>query len=487
MKIVLWDTQRNDVQKDFAGGMGVGMHPGTGGWRGKLVRYMYKRDNRPVALNFAYLSAILKQLGHWVQYVVDETPDADLYIFNPALMTLEIEKEVIRNIKRRSPATRVFVVGQVAFAMAQEFAGTGAVVLRGEPEQLLYKLDQILSSPQHVINIGSVSDLNDLPFPDWSAFRYSRFRIKYDFWRFPSTFIQQSRGCTFKCNYCPYILAENKTRFRDADSVVAEMRHGIEKYGFESFKFRDPLFGLNRKNALALADGIRGLPKKIQFSIETRVDLMKLETLTELRKSGLTSITIGIETPDENTLRRYSRVAIDDDRQREFVVRCRDMGIRTVAGFMVGFPDDTSQSILDVLNYARVVNPTFANFNIVTPYPGTGFYQEVKDRIGSHDYSKYSVYQPVMQYTNLTMGQVAELHGRCFSKFYFRSRYFKDNARLLWPGINRWLPESKDRTSLTTDSAGRSIGESGKRKPGKPVLPVTASSNAGEAPDSRAA
>ena len=108
---------------------------------------------------------------------------------------------------------------------------------------------------------------------------------------------------------------------------------------------------------------------------------------------------------------------------------------------MVGFPHDTEQSIIDVMNYARKVNPTFANFNIVTPYPGTGFYEEVKDQIASFDYSKYSVYQPVMKYENLTSHQVKELHGMCFSKFYFRSRYFKENGLLLWPQLRRFVPK----------------------------------------------
>ena len=215
------------------------------------------------------------------------------------------------------------------------------------------------------------------------------------------------------------------------------MRHGIERYGFESFKFRDPLFGLNRKKALALAEGIRRLPKKIQFSIETRIDLMKDETLLELRKAGLTAITVGIETPNEGTLKKYSRAPIRDDKQRDFIMRCRELGIRTVAGFMIGFPEDTEQSIYGVLNYARKVNPTFANFNIVTPYPGTPFFEEVKDQVADFDYSKYSVYQPVMRYKNLTADDVSRLHGKCFSKFYFRSRYLKDNSHLLWPSLQR--------------------------------------------------
>lgn len=442
MKVVLWDTRRNDVQKDFAGGMGVGMHPGTGGWRGKIVRHLYKQDYRPVAMNFAYLAAIVKKLGHDVAYSLDDVPQGDVFIFNPALQTVDAERQVMASIRSEQPHAKILVVGQVAFAMAESFAETGVTVVKGEAEQLLFKWDEVLQSEEPVIDVGSVAELDSLPIPDWSLFNYKKFRINYDFYRFPSAYIQQSRGCTFKCNYCPYIMIESKTRFRDPVAIVDEMRFGMKRYGFESFKFRDPLFGLNRKKALELAEGIRRLDRSVQFSVETRVDLMKEETLRELKAAGLTSITIGIETPDEATLKKYSRVAINDDRQRDFVALCRSLGIRTVAGFMVGFPEDTEASIRHVLNYARKVNPTYANFNIVTPYPGTAFHESVKDQIAEHDLSKYSVYHPVMKYKNLTAAEVSRLHGDCFSKFYFRSRYLKDNGLLLWPGLKRFARSS---------------------------------------------
>jgi radical SAM superfamily enzyme YgiQ (UPF0313 family) len=445
MKVCLWDTRRNDVQKDFAGGMGVGMPTGAGGKRSQFIRRMYKRDFRPTALNFAYLVAVLKQLGLSVDYCLDEIRSADVYIFNPALLTLDMEMKKIEEIATKYPRAKIFVVGQVAFAMADTIAQTQATnvtVIKGEPEQLLFKWDEVINSKDRIVDVGVVSDLDSLPMPDWSLFQFSKFRIQYDFWRFPTALIQQSRGCTFKCNYCPYIMIESKTRFRSPEKVAAEMQHGIDRYGFESFKFRDPLFGLNRKKALQLAQEIGRLSKRVQFSIETRVDLMKKETLEALKDVGLTSITIGIETPDEDTLKKYDRVAINDDRQRDFVAMCRQMGIRTVAGFMVGFPEDTTESIYGVLNYARKVNPTYANFNIVTPYPGTQFFNEVKDDIADFNYQKYSVYQPVMKYKNLTAEQVKQLHGKCFSKFYFRSRYFKENSRLLWPQLNRFLPQS---------------------------------------------
>jgi len=130
----------------------------------------------------------------------------------------------------------------------------------------------------------------------------------------------------------------------------------------------------------------------------------------------------------------------NDDRQREFVAKCRNLGIRTVAGFMIGFPEDRRTDIMWVLRYAKQVNPTFANFNVVTPYPGTEFYEQVKHQIADHDYSNYSVYHPVMKYRHLTQQQVADLHAACFSKFYFRSRYLKENGGLLWPRLGKWIP-----------------------------------------------
>ena len=50
MRVVLWDTRKLDVAKDFAGGYGVGQFPGGGGIGGRIVRHFFKRDYRPTAL-----------------------------------------------------------------------------------------------------------------------------------------------------------------------------------------------------------------------------------------------------------------------------------------------------------------------------------------------------------------------------------------------------------------------------------------------------
>jgi len=436
MHVVLWDTKKLDASKDFAGGFGVGMHPGGAQFRDKIIRRFYTRDRRPVALLYAHLAAIFGRLGHRVEYAQDRMPrGANLYVFCPSLITLDLERRVMARLLKRDPAARVLVVGLVASVMPEQFNGLDVTVVKGEAEQLLWRLDEVLDRPSASVQLGTIEDLDSLPPPDWSPFPVRRFRIGYDFWRFPTALIQASRGCSFKCNYCPYVILENSVRTRDPEAVVDEIRHDVRHWGFRSFKFRDPLFGIHRQAMFRLADLIGRLPRKIQFSIETRIDLMRPEVLRVLRRAGLTSITVGVETPDDRTLQKYRRAPVRDDRQQEFIATCRQLGIRTVAGFLIGFPEDTEKSIRAVLHYAKMLNPTFANFNVVTPYPGTQFFEQMKDQIADFDYSHYTVYTPLLKYRHLSIEQVRGLHAKCFRQFYFRWDYLRDNAHLLWPQL----------------------------------------------------
>jgi anaerobic magnesium-protoporphyrin IX monomethyl ester cyclase len=438
MHVVLWDTRKLDVSKDFAGGFGVGQYQGHDGVRGKIIRRFFTRDRRPTALLFAYLAAIFRRLGHSVQYVEDtDAAAADLYVFYPSLITLELERQAMAALLARDPAAHVLVVGQVASVMPEAFAKLPVTVVKGEAEQLLWKLDEVLTRPGAVVQLGSIEDLDLLPSPDWSPFRPRQFRIGYDFWRFPTALVQASRGCTFRCNYCPYIIPDNTVRFRNPEAVVDEIARGVGQWGFRSFKFRDPLFGLSRPQVFRLVELLGRLRQPIQFSIETRIELVPPEVLRALKRVGLTSITVGVERPEAETLNRYHRATVSDDRQHQFIATCRELGIRTVAGFLIGFPDDTEQSVRNVLHYARTLNPTFANFNVVTPYPGTEFYEQIKDRIAEPDFSQYTVYTPVLRYEHLSTQRLRELHAKCFNHFYFRWQYLRDNAHLLWPILQR--------------------------------------------------
>jgi anaerobic magnesium-protoporphyrin IX monomethyl ester cyclase len=457
MDIVLWDTRHGGAFKDFAGGFGVGQFRGDG-LRAKIIEHFYRRDFRAPPLAYGYLAAGLKQLGHSVVYALEETPPGDLYIFNPALMTLPYELSVIRRLKESHPRTRILVCGQVASTLPDSFAGLDCQVLKGEPEQIILKLDEVLESAAQHHDIGTVASLDALPFPDWSVFPYRKFQVRYDFWKFPTAYVQSSRGCTLSCSYCPYIILENKVRARAPERVAAEIRHDMEEYGFRSFKFRDPLFGAKRKHAEQVAAEIGKLPRKIQFSVESRIELLTRDMLTLLRDVGLTSVTVGIETPSRDTLVKYKRAPIKDDKQSQFVDMCRGLGIRVVSGFMIGFPEDTRKTVRAVLRYAKKVDPFVANFNVCTPYPGTDWLAEIDHLVANRDWSRYDVYTPNLKYEHLTADEVRELHQDCFRQYYFRWKYLKQNGQFLFPRLFAAWAQLK---RLVPDRSGDALSESG--------------------------
>ena len=148
------------------------------------------------------------------------------------------------------------------------------------------KLDEVLAATEQKVSIGTVADLDALPFPDWSIFPYWQFQVGYDFSKFPTAYVQSSRGCTLSCTYCPYIILENKVRTRSPALVAEEIRRNMEEYDFRSFKFRDPLFGARRKHVEELAEQIGKLPRKIQFSVESRIELLSREVLEDAARRG---------------------------------------------------------------------------------------------------------------------------------------------------------------------------------------------------------
>ena len=65
----------------------------------------------------------------------------------------------------------MLVVGTTASVMPEAFEGLGVTVVKGEAEQLLWRLDEVLARPGAVVQLGVLEDLDRLPLPDWSPFR----------------------------------------------------------------------------------------------------------------------------------------------------------------------------------------------------------------------------------------------------------------------------------------------------------------------------
>jgi len=208
-------------------------------------------------------------------------------------------------------------------------------------------------------------------------------RVSYEpFGDSPRLWSRPAGAVRLSCNYCPYIVVENAVRARRPEKVVTKSPRAWPGMAFDRSSFRDPLFGLDRSRTLELAARLARLKRPVQFSIESRLDLLREDTLRALRSAGLTSITFGIETPDEATLRRYRRAPVRDDRQRDFIELCRRLAIRTVAGFMIGFPGRHRRADRIGAALRAGAEPHFANFKRRDSLPGHGVFcpGEARDR-----------------------------------------------------------------------------------------------------------
>ena len=134
-----------------------------------MIRHFYNRDRRPAALLYAYLAAIFASLGH-----ASSMPKTPARRRRPVrLQSLAVDAAPGARGDRRLLAKQARRPGCWSWARwprccREAFADLGVTVVKGEAEQLLWKLDEVLSGPGPAVQLGTIEDLDRLPLPDWS-------------------------------------------------------------------------------------------------------------------------------------------------------------------------------------------------------------------------------------------------------------------------------------------------------------------------------
>lgn len=194
----------------------------------------------------------------------------------------------------------------------------------------------------------------------------------------PVTLLQYGRGCKYACDFCSiHSFYGNSLRWRSLDGVVEEIAQSRRRFVFLT---DDNLFN-DRQKVSELLSAIR--PLGIRWACQTSVDIAADRALVqEMAASGCLSVMIGFESLDRDNLqqmrkswqRRYGNFD-------ELIKVFRDYGIMVYGGFVLGYDHDTTDAFSATLDFA-VRNKLFlANFNPLTPTPGTRLY----DRLRSED------------------------------------------------------------------------------------------------------
>src|SRR6185369_9692088 len=141
------------------------------------------------------------------------------------------------------------------------------------------------------------------------------------------------------------------------------------------------------------------------------------DILHKYREAGIIHIYIGAESADKDTLNSLNK-GTDFEQNKQALDLCREAGIITEASFMIGFPNETWDSIQNTIDSAIYLNPDIAVFPVVTPMPFTPIHAEMKDRIRVWDYSQYNLVTPIIEPLEMTMPEITEALGKCYMQFY---------------------------------------------------------------------
>jgi anaerobic magnesium-protoporphyrin IX monomethyl ester cyclase len=243
-----------------------------------------------------------------------------------------------------------------------------------------------------------------------------------------------SRSCPEFCTYCPHRIQATH-RARSVDNVLDELSFLAESRGPLHIVFRDPLFSQDHSRVLALCDGIRSRALPHTFECETRLDRLDGDLLSALYLAGLRVISFGVESVGEATLKKVGRRPIPQPHQREVLRRCRELGIVTAAFFVLGFADDTWESIRATIEYAIDLGATWAQFKILTPYPGTPLFGRMKPAITETDWERFDGFTPTFVHPTLTHRELKFLLGSAYTQFYMRPTFLTNYLRIGTPSV----------------------------------------------------
>jgi len=283
---------------------------------------------------------------------------------------------------------------------------------------LYWKLDGIV---QKNLPNTFIEDLDANPAPDWSLIDYGDLRLGGNPKKITIP-VQTSRGCPYDCSFCSVTkVFGKKYRYRSTESIIQE----LELYDAKKhiLFFVDDNFTASRKRSIELLDAMIEHDFKFIWSTQVRVEIARdPELLHKMFKAGCRYLYIGFESVNPESLiemnKHQTRESI------EFAVKeIKKTGLGIHGMFVFGFDSDTTESCKATVKFAITHKIDTVQFLILTPLPGTQFYQRMKheNRIIDKNWSEYDAHHAKFRAKNFTLFNLQKMqlwgHGRFYSWF----------------------------------------------------------------------
>ena len=240
-----------------------------------------------------------------------------------------------------------------------------------------------------------------------------------------STSFDAGRGCPYQCSFCTIINVQGrKSRFRSADDVEKLVRMNWAQ-GIHKFFITDDNFARNR-DWEAIFDRLIELREKdgIPLGLMIQVDTLchKIENFVEkAKRAGVTRVFIGLENVNPDNLAAAKKRQNKITEYRRMLLAWKAQGIITIAGYILGFPADTPETIRrDIAIIQNELPLDIVEFFCLTPLPGSEDHQVLWKAGGEMDpdLNIYDVEHVCMQHPNMSKQEWEDVYREAWSLYY---------------------------------------------------------------------
>lgn len=201
----------------------------------------------------------------------------------------------------------------------------------------------------------AVTDLDALPYPDYSDFFAQMARSRFgDEWQ-PNVFVETSRGCWWgermHCTFCGLNGATMSYRSKSAARALEELTHLASAYPDCNIQVVDNILDLKYFKTLLPELAARKL--NVQLFYETKSNLKK-EQVRLLRDAGVMTIQPGIESFSDRVLKQMKK-GVSGLQNIQLLKWCKELGVHPIWNFLIGFPQESADDYFEMADLAMRV------------------------------------------------------------------------------------------------------------------------------------
>lgn len=382
------------------------------------------------------------------------------------LRTTPQSMALVRLYKQANPDGIVIVGGTAPTFAIPEWLSVADVVVCGEGERTLSELMTRIEKGEGLEDLDGVAfkkgrqivvthprrlmtseEMSRLPHPYYDERTRSRVRVAT---------METARGCPNNCNFCCVTeFYGGKYRAKSIDYVIDGLQR-IQGMAGRVFFVDDNFYGDPRR-AMDMVNAIADSPvRRIMGTVQLTVKAAKdAAFLKALRKAGIWSVCLGIESVVDQTLKDYGKPA-SAEQNKEAARTFREAGFWVHGLMMLGGDGDTPESLKETSEW---LNQNLDSIELFapTPYQGTRFHARMQSegRILTDDLSIYDGQHVVIRPNNLSAFQLQETITRIYESFYSWPRILQRTFN----GPHKEFIHFKHNVTINSYVALRSISE----------------------------